>query len=99
MSIFFSLIVNQLKYFLFFNNINKQKKWKCLNMTNSERRKLFLHVSFNLISMICVFWSIWVIAERASLEISNRLGWKFWIKMVVSYFYFIIFFLRSYLLI
>ncbi|KAH9419960.1 hypothetical protein DERP_001793 [Dermatophagoides pteronyssinus] len=58
-------------------------QWKCLNMTNSERRKLFLHVSFNLISMICVFWSIWVIAERASLEISNRLGWKFWIKMVV----------------
>ncbi|KAH7637982.1 e3 ubiquitin-protein ligase march8-like protein [Dermatophagoides farinae] len=58
-------------------------QWDCMNMTNGERRKLFLHITFNLISMICVFWSIYVIAEHASLELSNRLGWKFWIKMVV----------------
>lgn len=53
-------------------------------MSRSERRKLIFHLAFNLISMICVFWSIYVIAERAAHEFVGQFGWKFWLKMIVS---------------
>lgn len=58
-------------------------QWECLNMSRGERRKLFFHLAFNFISMICVFWSIYVIAERASLELTGQIGWRFWVKMLV----------------
>lgn len=53
-------------------------------MTSSERRKLLFQLTFNLISIIFVFWSIYVIAERATHELVGQLGWRFWLKMTVS---------------
>ncbi|KAF7488959.1 E3 ubiquitin-protein ligase MARCH8 [Sarcoptes scabiei] len=70
-------------------NFNLKRKnrpfyqWECFKMTASEQRKLMFHGCFNLISMICVFWSIYVIAEKASLELTGKLGWKFWIKLLI----------------
>ncbi|KAI2796191.1 hypothetical protein BLOT_016003 [Blomia tropicalis] len=58
-------------------------KWESLNMTSSERRKLLFQLTFNLISIIFVFWSIYVIAERATHELVGQLGWRFWLKMTI----------------
>lgn len=54
-------------------------------MSNSERRKLLYNLLFNLISMFCVFWSIYVLIERATFEAKyGLLDWPFWTKMLVS---------------
>uniref|UniRef100_T1K361 RING-CH-type domain-containing protein n=1 Tax=Tetranychus urticae TaxID=32264 RepID=T1K361_TETUR len=59
-------------------------KWERLEMSNSERRKLLYNLLFNLISMFCVFWSIYVLIERATFEAKyGLLDWPFWTKMLV----------------
>ncbi|XP_074604731.1 E3 ubiquitin-protein ligase MARCHF1-like [Brevipalpus obovatus] len=59
-------------------------KWERLEMSNGERRKLLYNLLFNLISMFCVFWSIYVLIERATFEAKyGLLDWPFWTKMLV----------------
>ena len=54
-------------------------------MSGSERRKLVCNLVFNMISMFCVFWSIYVLIERATVEARyGMLDWPFWTKMLVS---------------
>lgn len=55
-------------------------------MTRNEQRKLIFQLLFNFISIIFVFWSIYVIAaaERAAHQIQARLDWRFWLKMLVG---------------
>ena len=61
-------------------------QWKRLDLSAGERKKLLCNLVFNLISMFCVFWSIYVLIERATLEAKyGLLDWPFWIKMMVSY--------------
>ncbi|CAG2175738.1 unnamed protein product [Oppiella nova] len=59
-------------------------KWQSLDMTSGERRKLVCNLVFNVISMFCVFWSIYVLIERATVEARyGLLDWPFWTKMLV----------------
>ena len=41
-------------------------------------------VSFHIIAIICVVWSLWVLIERTAQEIKlGQLDWPFWTKLVV----------------
>jgi len=53
-------------------------------MTQSERRKIMCSVSFHVIAITCVVWSLWVLIERTAQEIhEGQLDWPFWTKLVV----------------
>lgn len=59
-------------------------QWKALDMTRSERRKILCSVSFHVIAITCVVWSLWVLIERTAEEIKQgQLNWPFWTKLVV----------------
>lgn len=59
-------------------------KWGSLNASPSERRRLICNSVFNLVSMICIFWSIYVLIERASLDARNgQIDWSFYVKISV----------------
>jgi len=60
------------------------RKWQALEMTQSERRKIMCSVSFHVIAITCVVWSLWVLIERTAQEIHDgQLNWPFWTKLVV----------------
>lgn len=59
-------------------------KWGCLNASPSERRRLVCNSVFNLVSMVCIFWSIYVLIERASQDAKEgRIDWSFYVKISV----------------
>lgn len=59
-------------------------KWKALDMTRSERRKILCSVSFHVIAITCVVWSLWVLIGRTAEEVKQgQLNWPFWTKLVV----------------
>lgn len=59
-------------------------KWGSLNASPSERRRLICNSVFNLVSMVCIFWSIYVLIERASLDARNgQIDWAFYVKISV----------------
>lgn len=41
-------------------------------MTKGERRKIFCSVFFHLLAIVCMLWSVYVLAKRTAEEI--RLG-------------------------
>lgn len=59
-------------------------KWGSLNASPSERRRLICNSVFNLVSMVCIFWSIYVLIERASFDAKNgQIDWQFYVKISV----------------
>lgn len=53
-------------------------------MSQGERRKIMCSVSFHIIAITCVVWSLWVLIERTAQEIhQGELDWPFWTKLVV----------------
>lgn len=53
-------------------------------MSSLERRKLFCSVSFHIIAITCVIWSLYVLIDRTATEImTGQLKWPFWTKLVV----------------
>ena len=53
-------------------------------MTALERRKLVCSVTFHIISITCVVWSLYVLIDRTADEIrAGELQWPFWTKLVV----------------
>lgn len=56
-------------------------------MTKSERRKIFCSVLFHLIALVCMLWSVYVLAKRTAEEIrlgkNGVLEWPFWTKLIV----------------
>ncbi|XP_044132797.1 E3 ubiquitin-protein ligase MARCHF1 [Bufo gargarizans] len=64
------------------------RKWEKLQMTKSERRKIFCSVTFHIIAITCVVWSLYVLIDRTAEEIrqgndNGVLEWPFWTKLVV----------------
>lgn len=69
---------------VYFKTLFTLKQWKALDMTRSERRKILCSVSFHVIAITCVVWSLWVLIERTAEEIrEGQLDWPFWTKLVV----------------
>ena len=59
-------------------------QWQKLEMTKVERRKIFCSVTFHVIAITCVVWSLYVLIDRTTEEFhSGVLEWPFWTKLIV----------------
>ena len=74
-----------MKYFFnFFFQVKPFCQWEKLDMTALERRKLLCSVTFHVVAITCVVWSLYVLIDRTAEEIRNgELQWPFWTKLVV----------------
>jgi hypothetical protein len=64
--------------------IRSLKNWEKLDINHIERRKILCSVTFHLIVITCVVWSLYVLIERTAQEMRNQdFDWAFWIKLVV----------------
>ena len=71
------------KYFFLFQ-VKPFCQWEKLDMTALERRKLLCSVTFHVVAITCVVWSLYVLIDRTAEEIRNgELQWPFWTKLVV----------------
>ena len=53
-------------------------------MTTVERRKIMCSVTFHIIAITCVIWSLYVLIDRTTEEIkAGILEWPFWTKLIV----------------
>lgn len=60
------------------------KEWEKLEMTTAERRKVICSVTFHIIAITCVIWSLYVLIDRTKDEVYNgNLDWPFWTKLIV----------------
>ncbi|KAM8774403.1 LOW QUALITY PROTEIN: E3 ubiquitin-protein ligase MARCHF8 [Rhynchonycteris naso] len=74
--------------FLMETKLKPLRKWENLQMTASERRKIMCSVTFHVIAITCVVWSLYVLIDRTAEEIKQGqatgiLEWPFWTKLVV----------------
>ena len=59
-------------------------EWEKLDMSSLERRKLCCSITFHLVAITCVIWSLYVLIERTTHEIEEGdLQWPFWTKLIV----------------
>lgn len=60
------------------------REWERLDMTTAERRKIICSVAFHVIAITCVIWSLYVLIDRTTEEVSSgNLDWPFWTKLIV----------------
>ncbi|XP_052469473.1 E3 ubiquitin-protein ligase MARCHF8 isoform X1 [Carassius gibelio] len=75
--------------FIMETKLKPLRKWEKLQMTASERRKILCSVTFHVIAITCVVWSLYVLIDRTAEEIKQAgripgiLEWPFWTKLVV----------------
>lgn len=70
--------------FIMQTKIRPFKNWEKLDINKIERRKIFCSVSFHVIAITCVIWSLYVLIDRTAEEVrNNNFEWAFWIKVVV----------------
>uniref|UniRef100_A0A8D0GH05 RING-type E3 ubiquitin transferase n=1 Tax=Sphenodon punctatus TaxID=8508 RepID=A0A8D0GH05_SPHPU len=74
--------------FIMETKLKPLRKWEKLQMTTSERRKIVCSVTFHIIAITCVVWSLYVLIDRTAEEIKQGndngfLEWPFWTKLVV----------------
>ncbi|XP_024906094.1 E3 ubiquitin-protein ligase MARCH8 isoform X2 [Pteropus alecto] len=74
--------------FIMETKLKPLRKWEKLQMTASERRKIMCSVTFHVIAITCVIWSLYVLIDRTAEEIKQGqatgiLEWPFWTKLVV----------------
>ncbi|XP_024864931.1 E3 ubiquitin-protein ligase MARCH8 isoform X2 [Kryptolebias marmoratus] len=70
--------------FIMETKLKPLRKWEKLQMTASERRKIMCSVTFHVIAITCVVWSLYVLIDRTAEEIrAGILEWSFWTKLVV----------------
>ncbi|GAB6028510.1 hypothetical protein CHUAL_002661 [Chamberlinius hualienensis] len=59
-------------------------QWEKLDITAVERRKIFCSVTFHVVAITCVIWSLYVLIDRTAQEVrSGVLEWPFWTKLIV----------------
>jgi E3 ubiquitin-protein ligase MARCH1/8 len=70
------------------------KNWEKLDMNGIEKRKILCSVTFHLIALTCVIWSLYVLIDKTHDEFKQTnnqngsggqgvLDWTFWTKLVV----------------
>ncbi|XP_030627858.1 E3 ubiquitin-protein ligase MARCHF8 isoform X2 [Chanos chanos] len=70
--------------FIMQTKLKPLRKWEKLQMSASERRKIMCSVTFHVIAITCVVWSLYVLIDRTAEEIRQGiLEWPFWTKLVV----------------
>ncbi|XP_077053267.1 E3 ubiquitin-protein ligase MARCHF8 isoform X2 [Siphateles boraxobius] len=55
--------------FIMETKLKPLRKWEKLQMTASERRKIMCSVTFHVIAITCVVWSLYVLIDRTAEEI------------------------------
>ncbi|XP_022518857.2 E3 ubiquitin-protein ligase MARCHF8-like isoform X2 [Astyanax mexicanus] len=58
--------------FIMETHLKPLRKWEKLQMSTSERRKIFCSVTFHLVAVVCVIWSLYILINRTAEEL--RLG-------------------------
>ncbi|XP_076073290.1 E3 ubiquitin-protein ligase MARCHF8-like isoform X1 [Mytilus galloprovincialis] len=59
-------------------------KWERLQMSRVEKRKITCSVTFHVIAITCVIWSLYVLIDRTTEEVEmGALNWPFWTKLIV----------------
>lgn len=70
--------------FLMQSKVKPLSEWEKLDMSSLERRKLCCSITFHLVAITCVIWSLYVLIERTTHEIEEGdLQWPFWTKLIV----------------
>ncbi|XP_036372504.1 E3 ubiquitin-protein ligase MARCHF1 [Megalops cyprinoides] len=74
--------------FIMETQLKPLRKWEKLQMSASERRKIICSVTFHIIAVTCVVWSLYVLIDRTAEEIKQGkengvLEWPFWTKLIV----------------
>ncbi|XP_067297906.1 uncharacterized protein marchf1 isoform X2 [Pseudorasbora parva] len=74
--------------FIMETHLKPLRKWEKLQMSTSERRKIFCSVTFHLAAVVCVIWSLYVLIDRTAEEMrqgknNGVLEWPFWTKLIV----------------
>ncbi|XP_040906407.1 E3 ubiquitin-protein ligase MARCH8 isoform X4 [Toxotes jaculatrix] len=60
--------------FIMETKLKPLRKWEKLQMTPSERRKIMCSVTFHVIAITCVVWSLYVLIDRTAEEIKQGAG-------------------------
>ncbi|KAJ8339740.1 hypothetical protein SKAU_G00343730 [Synaphobranchus kaupii] len=74
--------------FIMETQLKPLRKWEKLQMSTGERRKIICSVTFHIIAVTCVVWSLYVLIDRTAEEIKQGketgvLEWPFWTKLIV----------------
>ncbi|XP_025024421.1 E3 ubiquitin-protein ligase MARCH8 isoform X2 [Python bivittatus] len=57
--------------FIMETKLKPLRKWEKLQMTGSEQRKIMCSVTFHIIAITCVVWSLYVLIDRTAEEIKQ----------------------------
>lgn len=70
--------------FIMHTKIKPFRKWEKLEMSPVERRKMVCSITFHVVAITCVVWSLYVLIDRTAEELrSGIFEWPFWTKLVV----------------
>lgn len=70
--------------FIMHTKIKPFRKWEKLEMSPVEQRKVLCSITFHVVAITCVVWSLYVLIERTAEEMrSGVLEWPFWTKLIV----------------
>ncbi|XP_064610246.1 E3 ubiquitin-protein ligase MARCHF8-like isoform X2 [Liolophura sinensis] len=70
--------------FVMSTKVKPFREWEKLHMTPVERRKIVCSVTFHIIAITCVIWSLYVLIDRTTQEVRDgMLEWPFWTKLIV----------------
>ncbi|KAG8183689.1 hypothetical protein JTE90_028052 [Oedothorax gibbosus] len=70
--------------FIMHTKIKPFTKWEKLEMSPVEQRKVLCSITFHVVAITCVVWSLYVLIDRTAEEMrSGALEWPFWTKLIV----------------
>ncbi|GIY82553.1 e3 ubiquitin-protein ligase MARCHF8 [Caerostris darwini] len=71
-------------HFIMHSKIKPFRKWEKLEMSPVEQRKVLCSITFHVVAITCVVWSLYVLIDRTAEEMrSGVLEWPFWTKLIV----------------
>nr|CAD7392482.1 unnamed protein product [Timema cristinae] len=70
--------------FIMHSKFKPFSEWEKLEMSNLECRKLMCSITFHIVALTCVIWSLYVLIERTAHEIRHgNIDWPLWTKIIV----------------
>lgn len=70
--------------FIMHTKIKPFRKWEKLEMSPVEQRKVLCSITFHVVAITCVVWSLYVLIDRTAEEMrTGLLEWPFWTKLIV----------------
>ncbi|XP_028300138.1 chromodomain-helicase-DNA-binding protein Mi-2 homolog isoform X2 [Gouania willdenowi] len=72
--------------FIMETKLKPLRKWEKLNMSKSERRKIFCSVLFHLVAIVCMLWSVYVLIKRTAEELRLGKNEEWWRVSLLKYY-------------